>query len=72
MTATLKSFSHHQAIHHNQGVKDFCCSWGEREWKLDDTKMTFCNSSLDVMDGNGDDDENSNNYDNEVDHGDCI
>ena len=34
--------------------------------------MTFCNSSLDVMDDNGDDDENSNNYDNEVDHDDCI
>ena len=34
--------------------------------------MTFCNSSLDVMNDNGDDDENNNNYDNEVDHDDCI
>ena len=34
--------------------------------------MTFCNSSLDVMNDNGDDDENNNKYDNEVDHDDCI
>ena len=34
--------------------------------------MTFCNSSLDVMNDYGDDDENNNNYENEVDHDDCI
>ena len=35
-------------------------------------QMTFCNSSLNVMNDNGDDDENNNKYDNEVDHDDCI
>ena len=53
----------------------------ERKGALDDTKMTFCKSSLDVMDDdeltsmtsiNGDDDENSNNSDHEVDHDYCI
>ena len=67
ITATFVSFSRQETIYcDHKGVKVFCCIWWERERALDGTKTTFCNSSPDVMDGNGDE----NSFDYEVNHGD--